>query len=52
MHMTLNVRRRDRPMRTAAASLFPSLDSATEHPDELLSGVDDVTEEILRSVSG
>jgi hypothetical protein len=38
-------------MRNVAASLFLSLDGAAEHPDEFVTGVDDATEENLRSIS-
>jgi hypothetical protein len=38
-------------MRTAAASLFLSLDLAAEQPDEFVTHVFDATEENLRSVS-
>ena len=49
--MTLTARRGDRPMRKVAASLFPSLDGAAERPDELVTDVDDATEQTRRSVS-
>jgi hypothetical protein len=38
-------------MRKAAASLFLSLAGAAEQPDEFVTGVDDTTEENLRSVA-